>query len=89
MEMAGLPPFLSGFHACTRAHAGYVHMYMYSQPGPGQDCGCQHRWALQGQGPNKDVGNINFFIFYHLDTSKHVLQIENYTKEWVLLQATV
>ena len=39
----------------------------------------------------KDVGNINFFIFYHLDddTSKHVLQIENYTKEWVLLQATV
>ena len=39
----------------------------------------------------KDVGNINFFIFYHLDddSSKHVLQIENYTKEWVLLQATV
>ena len=40
----------------------------------------------------KDVGNINFFIFYHLDddTSKHVLQIiENCAKEWVLLQATV
>ena len=30
-------------------------------------------------------------VFYYLDddTSKHVLQLENYTKEWVLLQATV
>ena len=56
-------------------------MYMY-----------RHRAHGAGsQGRDQPCPTSTSCVFYHLDddTSKHVLQLENYTKEWVLLQATV
>ena len=56
-------------------------MYMYRQP-----------VRAHGAGTRPAMPDVHAScVFYHLDddTSKHVLQLENYTKEWVLLQATV
>ena len=65
---------------------------LYVRTAQGRATSQGHR-ITDGRFKVKDVGNINFFIYYPLDddTLKHVLQLENYTKEWVLLllQATV
>ena len=88
MEMAGLPPFLSGSHACTSPRHGFLNprwicTYVHVQTA----CTCARRRDerpardTDGRFKGKAVGKINFFIYYHLDddTSKHVVQLENYT----------
>ena len=55
-------------------------------------CTCtDNLYVRTAQGRDQPCPTSTSCVFYHLDddTSKHVLQLENYTKEWVLLQATV